>query len=64
MRLVLVGRLKYAGLRHWELPMTTTRKTLFAGDVLQIGLFRAQPLSDACGDVERQNSNAVVLPVS
>jgi AraC family transcriptional regulator len=44
--------------------MTTTRKTLFAGDVLQIGLFRAQPLSDACGDVERQNSNAIVLPVS
>jgi len=41
----------------------TIRKTLFAGDALQIGSFRARPSSDACGDVERQSSNAVVLPV-
>jgi AraC-like DNA-binding protein len=40
------------------------RKTLFAGDALQIGSFWARPHSDACGDVERQSSNAVVLPVS
>jgi hypothetical protein len=40
------------------------RKTLFASDALQIGSFQAQPLSDACGDVERQSSHAVVLPVS
>jgi AraC-like DNA-binding protein len=40
------------------------RKTLLAGDALQIGSFRARPLSDACGDVERQTSNAVVLPLS
>src|SRR5262245_24129379 len=31
---------------------------------LQIGLFRARPTSDACGDVERQTSNAIALPVS
>jgi AraC family transcriptional regulator len=37
---------------------------LFACGVLQIGSFWARPLSDACGDVERQSSNAVVLPVS
>jgi AraC-like DNA-binding protein len=40
------------------------RKTLLAGAALQIGSFSARPLSDACGDIERQNSNAVVLPVS
>jgi len=40
------------------------RKTLFASGALQIGSFWARPLSDACGDVERQSSNAVVLPVS
>jgi AraC-like DNA-binding protein len=32
--------------------------------VLQIGSFWARPVSDACGDVEWQSSNAVVLPVS
>lgn len=42
----------------------TIRKTLFTGDALQIGLFQARPLSDACGNVERQSSHAVVLPVS
>jgi AraC family transcriptional regulator len=40
------------------------RKILFAGGALQIGSFCARPLSDACGDVERQSSNAVVLPIS
>ena len=44
--------------------MEPIRKTLLAGDALQIGTFWARPLSDACGDVERQSSNAVVLPVS
>lgn len=44
--------------------MTTIRKTLFAGEALQIGSFWAQPLSDACGDIERQSSNIVVLAVS
>ena len=44
--------------------MEPIRKTLLAGAALQIGSFSARPLSDACGDIERQNSNAVVLPVS
>jgi AraC-like DNA-binding protein len=40
------------------------RATLFEGDNLQIGQFEARPVSDACGDVEWQGSNVVVLPVS
>jgi AraC family transcriptional regulator len=40
------------------------RKALFASERLQIGSIRAQPTSEACGDVERQTSNAIVLPVS
>src|SRR5215510_8024780 len=44
--------------------MQVMRKTLWASETLQIGLFCAQPASDACGGVERQASNAVVLPVS
>jgi AraC family transcriptional regulator len=41
-----------------------TRKTLFESDTLHIGVVEARPLSDACGDVERQSSNVVVLPFS
>jgi AraC family transcriptional regulator len=41
-----------------------TRRTLFDGETVQIGRFEARPVSDACGDVERQASNVVVLPVS
>jgi AraC-like DNA-binding protein len=40
------------------------RKALFASERLQIGSIRAQPTSEACGDVERQTSNAIVLPLS
>jgi hypothetical protein len=40
------------------------RRTLFASDTLDIGLFAARPVSDACGEVERQGSHVVVLPVS
>jgi AraC-like DNA-binding protein len=40
------------------------RKTLIAGHALHIGAFWARPASDACGDIERQSSHAVVLPVS
>jgi len=40
------------------------RKALFASERLQIGSFQARPTSQACGDVERQISNAIVLPVS
>ncbi len=43
--------------------MEPIRKTLLAGAALQIGSFSARPLSDACGDIEWQNSNAVVLPI-
>jgi AraC family transcriptional regulator len=41
-----------------------SRKNLFASKTLQIGLFEARPVSDACGDVERQDSHVVVLPLS
>src|SRR5262249_24915365 len=40
------------------------RRILFEGETLQIGLFEARPVSDACGDVERQTLNAIVLPFS
>jgi AraC-like DNA-binding protein len=40
------------------------RATLFESDTLQIGWVAARPPSDACGDVERQDSHAVVLPLS
>jgi hypothetical protein len=39
------------------------RKTLFASGTLTIGVFAARPASDACGEVERQGSHVVVLPV-
>jgi AraC-like DNA-binding protein len=45
-------------------PLEINRKTLFESETLQIGLFEARPRSDACGDVERQNLNAIVLPLS
>jgi AraC family transcriptional regulator len=48
--------------RNW--PVEVIRKTLFASETLQIGLFQAHPASDVCGEVERQASNAMVLPVS
>ena len=41
--------------------MRVTRKSLFEGETLQIGLFEARPTSD---DVEWQKSNVVVLPFS
>jgi AraC family transcriptional regulator len=44
--------------------MDIVRQDLFAGETLQIGLFQARPTSDACGDIERQHCNALVLPVS
>jgi AraC family transcriptional regulator len=40
------------------------RKNLFESETLQIGLFEDRPVSDTCGDVERQDSNIVVLPFS
>jgi AraC family transcriptional regulator len=38
------------------------RKVLLESKTLQIGLFESRPSSDACGDVERQSLNAIVLP--
>jgi len=38
------------------------RRVLLDSETLQIGLFEMRPASDACGDVERQNLNAIVLP--
>jgi AraC family transcriptional regulator len=45
------------------LIVSTVRKALFEGASLQIGAFEARPSSDACGDVERQAANAMVLPL-
>src|SRR5215471_16115115 len=44
--------------------MHVTRQSLFESETLKIGLFEARPVSDACGDVEWQPSNVVVLPFS
>ncbi|MBV9561688.1 MAG: helix-turn-helix transcriptional regulator [Bradyrhizobium sp.] len=44
--------------------MDVIRKTLFESGSLQIGLVEVRPRSDACGDVEQQSTNVMVLPVS
>lgn len=44
--------------------MKVIRRTLFESQALQIDLVDTRPVSDACGDVERQSLNVVVLPVS
>ena len=44
--------------------MEVIRKTLFENGSLQIGSVDTRPLSDTCGDVERQSLNVVVLPLS
>jgi AraC-like DNA-binding protein len=40
------------------------RKKLFENERPQIGAFEARPTTDACGEVERQSLNAIVLPFS
>jgi len=40
------------------------RKTLFESAMLQISVVETHPVSEACGDVERQSRNVVVLPFS
>jgi hypothetical protein len=40
-----------------------TRKTLFECDTLTIGLVETRPMSEACGDIEWQDSNAVAAGV-
>jgi AraC family transcriptional regulator len=44
--------------------LPVTRKSLFESQTLEIGLFEARGVSEACGDVERQDRNAVVLPLT
>ncbi|MEZ5822468.1 MAG: AraC family transcriptional regulator [Xanthobacteraceae bacterium] len=44
--------------------MQVTRQSLFDSAMLQIGLFEARGVSDRCGDVERQDRNALVLPLA
>lgn len=44
--------------------MQITRQSLFDSAMLQIGLFEARGVSDRCGDVERQDRNALVLPLA
>jgi AraC family transcriptional regulator len=50
--------------RRYDQIVDAIRKTLFASDALTIGAFAARPTSDGCGEVERQVSHTVVLPVS
>ena len=42
--------------------MEAIRKTFFESEALHIGSFESRPVSDACGDVERQSRNVIVLP--
>jgi AraC family transcriptional regulator len=50
--------------RNVDFALHVTRKSLFQSATLQIGLFEARGVTDACGDVERQDRNAVVLPLA
>ncbi len=45
-------------------PALITRKGLFESRTVRIGYFEARPVSDCCGEVERQCLNAVVLTLS
>lgn len=44
--------------------MQVTRKALLQSETLEIGLFEGRPRTNACGDVERQRVNAIVLPLN
>lgn len=44
--------------------MPVVRAPLFASNTLEISLFEARCVRDACGDVEWQQSNVVVLPLA
>jgi AraC family transcriptional regulator len=52
------------GNENVDFALQVTRKSLFQSATLQIGLFEARGVTDACGDVERQDRNAVVLPLA
>jgi AraC-like DNA-binding protein len=49
-------------MRHPDQAASVVRQTLFESDAIRINSFVAHPVSDACGDVERQSLNVVVLP--
>lgn len=44
--------------------MEVIRRTLFESATLQIDFVDTRPVSDACGEIEQQSLNVVVLPVS
>ena len=44
--------------------MKVTRKTFLDSTVLHVGAFEMRPSSEACGAVEQQDKNVVVLPVA
>src|SRR5262245_15382551 len=49
-------------MRCWDWALQVTRKTLFESETLHVGLYEVRPVSDACGEIERQSTNVVVLP--
>jgi AraC family transcriptional regulator len=50
--------------KNADFALHITRKSLFQSATLQIGLFEARGVTHACGDVEQQDRNAVVLPLA
>jgi AraC-like DNA-binding protein len=48
--------------REAETPMV--RRTLFDGDLLRVDHIVARPSSPACGEIERQSLNVLVLPIT
>jgi AraC family transcriptional regulator len=51
-------------MRSRDRAVQVIRKTLFDGASLRIGTVDTRPKSDACGEVEWQGTNVVVLPFS
>jgi AraC family transcriptional regulator len=49
-------------MRHPGHHVSIVRRTLFESDAIQISSFTAHPVAEACGDVECQSLNVVVLP--
>ena len=49
-------------MRQPDQAASIVRRSLFASAPIRIASFAAGPVSDACGDVERQDANVVVLP--
>lgn len=44
--------------------MTIERRALYDGNLLRVGHVVSRPLSAACGEIERQSSNILVLPLA